>query len=938
MMFTSDGARILSWSVGGIVRVWDSTTGVLIYNLNADGGIPIRLSPDCTQILTSSDRTLRILDATTGTLMCDLTTNHMGEITRGVWSPDGAKIASGSRDCTLRVWETTTGHSIGKPLIGHNSAITSIEFSSNGTRIVSASHDHTVCIWDAATGAMIIGPLHGHDSSVVSVVWSPCDTQIVSRSANNTVRIWDATSGVLIGEPIGGNTDEVSFSPDGKHIMVYSTHYLFDYRHIWDLATGSLTAKLSAPPGTYIFDSAFSPDGTRVVTGCGDGMIRIFASTGALIGQPFSGHTETVSEVKWSHDGKRIVSSSNDRTLRIWDSTMDTSFDEPPADHASTITHVEFSDDGGRLISSSDDGTILVWDTTTGAVIGELPGGHGGVQQVLWSPDGSRMILAFQRDTSRLWDSFTFSLIGELNPNDRSFGTSVDWITFSEDGTRIVCGFRFSDVFCVWDSTTGVMIAQCLTPNRSEIARRFSPDGVWAVFAYSNGKHRIWDIDRGLPTGKLLAGPAGIREFSLEEYSEDPFSSECRLIVDNLNLIETKPIVVSALVEFSPDATRVVCSYGDCTLCIWDMATGVMAGKPLTGHTATIESVAFTPNGACILSWSHDGTIRMWDSCTGCLVGAPFMSHRLIVPPNAFTVPISMALSPDQAQLVSVSLIDPCMLRIWDSVTGASLGRQLAGHTKQITQVIWLPDGNRIVSSSNDGTLRLWDSTTAALIGKPLMGHTKPITSMALSPDGTKIVSGAHDCTLRVWNSTTGAAIGEPLVGHTSYITFVDFLPIGSRIVSGSFDSTLRLWDPIMGTAISEPLICHHSPIRSVAFSPDSKTMVSIGEEGEMYHWDVDTQKSLLGEMLPANSTSGSRRNELPLSIWRDGWVVGPGDQKLWWMPPSKRDGDYYIRVYSASNGRLAVGGGSRRLTLVDATAIVDRVYKGAHKGELELV
>ena len=65
---------------------------------------------------------------------------------------------------------------------------------------------------------------------------------------------------------------------------------------------------------------AFSPDGKRIASGSDDNTVRLWdADTGQPVGQPLTGHTDTVTSVAFSPDGKRIVSGSGDNTVRLWD-------------------------------------------------------------------------------------------------------------------------------------------------------------------------------------------------------------------------------------------------------------------------------------------------------------------------------------------------------------------------------------------------------------------------------------------------------------------------------------------------------------------------------------------------------------------------------------------------------------------------------------------
>ena len=64
---------------------------------------------------------------------------------------------------------------------------------------------------------------------------------------------------------------------------------------------------------------AFSPDGTRIVSGSDDKTLRLWdAKSGQCIGTPLKGHENSVWSVAFSSDGTRIVSGSQDKTLRLW--------------------------------------------------------------------------------------------------------------------------------------------------------------------------------------------------------------------------------------------------------------------------------------------------------------------------------------------------------------------------------------------------------------------------------------------------------------------------------------------------------------------------------------------------------------------------------------------------------------------------------------------
>ena len=66
-------------------------------------------------------------------------------------------------------------------LRGHEEGVSAAAFSPDGARIVSGSDDGTVRVWDAASGAELL-VLRGHEGLVVPAAFSPDGARIVSGS------------------------------------------------------------------------------------------------------------------------------------------------------------------------------------------------------------------------------------------------------------------------------------------------------------------------------------------------------------------------------------------------------------------------------------------------------------------------------------------------------------------------------------------------------------------------------------------------------------------------------------------------------------------------------------------------------------------------------------------------------------------------------------
>jgi WD40 repeat protein len=127
--------------------------------------------------------------------------------------------------------------------------------------------------------------------------------------------------------------------------------------------------------------------------------------------------------------------------------------------------------------------------------------------------------------------------------------------------------------------------------------------------------------------------------------------------------------------------------------------------------------------------------------------------------------------------------------------------------------------------------VRLWNPLTGTTVGGPLGGHRGGVTSLAFGiwqDDRPLLATGANDALVRLWDPLTGHAVGEPLFGHFGGITSVAFGKWeGDRLVlaTGATDGTVRLWDIPGLTCVAA--IHRRTSVNALAFTGEA---LAIGD------------------------------------------------------------------------------------------------------------
>ena len=259
-------------------------------------------------------------------------------------------------------------------------------------------------------------------------------------------------------------------------------------------------------------------------------------------------------------------------------------------------------------------------------------------------------------------------------------------------------------------------VLRTLHPRGKELIQiAFSPDGNWLVVGSRRGSLEegfystieLWLGPDWKPLGILYDVPLALSKLAFTPDSlalamaftspvyEDNFVQFLSTI--NWQVVDELETGTVLDVDFYPAGGMMSVSPNRYAVRIWDFNEEDWIFTQHTSFTGAITRMAFSPDAATFGTGHYDGEIRLWDIETA----------ELLVLMIAEEVIEDIGFSPDGRLLASGGSYQNQNVRLWDVSTGRLLNT-LGGHMDGVTQVLFSPDGQYLVSASYDGQLILW--------------------------------------------------------------------------------------------------------------------------------------------------------------------------------------------------------------------------------------
>jgi WD40 repeat protein len=653
-VFSPDSSKILTTSLDGTLRLWETATGREIISLNGHKGavLSVAFLPDNKRAVSGSiDGTAILWDVVTGQMIRSFVGNA-DCVNQVAVSPDGRWLATAGSDGTSRVWDISNGKEVAKlesRMLGE--PITSVAFSPDGK-------------WLATANLVAV-----HRGSADIKLWHTqtwAHERTISWSIDNTTFKQIGFRGVLT----------VTFSPDSKLLLGGGTGLKKDDQvaRIFDVNIGKQIIDYRSNLIGGFISAKFSPDARQFsVVGFGPRVDVVDTTTGKEITH-LPGHSNMVLSIDYSPDSKHLLSTSADGTaiLRSTPSSRNSTFTykstlasplQSKASVALTPT--------GFVVGSEGEG-IQAWNTSTGKMEGfaygrlkEHVGPPRGKGQADWKlfaklgftgefdrkiksernawretvfrpnesvftisaltslPGGKQVLFAASDHQLKLLD-LQSKKVNNLSA-DKGHKSYVTGLAVTPDGGVGISSGLDKAVY-LWDIKKGKLIQELEDSSAAEyVSASISADAQWAAAGGDDGVVRVWETAKKRLKYRLT------RKNS-EQYWSTVFSPDGKILATG----DTQQII------------------------LWDMNSGKIL-EELKGHQNAVLSLHFSADGQRLYSSSRDATIRVWDLKT---------KTNIVLPDNNGV-----------AQQIEIS-----------------------------------PDGSRLYAAGLDGSVRMWNTKTRTLI------------------------------------------------------------------------------------------------------------------------------------------------------------------------------------------------------------------------------
>ncbi|MBK6939288.1 MAG: hypothetical protein IPH13_03650 [Planctomycetes bacterium] len=574
--------------------------------------------------------------------------------------------------------------------------------------------------------------------------------------------------------------------------------------------------------------AAFTPDGTRIMSGGFDRTLRLWdARTGDELQRIVDLFGYAIGGITFCPDPRYVLVSDGANAF----GRFDLQEMKPVFRAIAAVDFFAVSADATRIAAfgPASNGIHVHDALTDGRLLRSFPIEKGVARSAAWNPDGKS--LAYGRQTKKGHMKYDGAIVFtsmdeepdvvELPVPDVLFAS----MTFSPDGTKLIGGATDGSIYVV-DTVAKTIITTKKVHEAVVIALRFSPDGKTLAVGSNDAHLSLVDASTFEVVQSIQAHATGVRSIG---YSPDgktivTGSFDSTLGLWNAETLEStfeahghqRP--VSCAIEVDAD-TLVTASYGGDVI-VWSKGMQERRTKVMGGF---VFQLAYAPQTRTLAAVGQDTFVALWsDAGRG--------EMRRIE--GGEVASLAGAFSQDGTRL-AVSFADGTVrvIRVED---GTELYR-VTHESKFVQGVVWGPGDQELWTAAS--TLFCWSGAD----GKPLRtieSPRAPIQSLKLSPDGHLLAVASADSRVHLYDRASGDEV-RAMVAAQGRVKDVAFSPDGRWLVSSAeSENDVAIWNVADGSRVNT-LTGHEAPTLGLSFSPDGSRLFTSSIDGVTIAWDT---------------------------------------------------------------------------------------------------
>jgi WD40 repeat protein len=239
-------------------------------------------------------------------------------------------------------------------VIKHSAAVDTVAFAASGRDVISGAVDGSVIV-TRENGTVMALP---SSAAGIDVVGFLADGRMVIADARRRLRVHDPSGVMLADLETQDRVAMLRMSSDGHHLVtVPDFTEKVSGPELWDMEHYRRSGLLTSPGQGQVYSARFVSM-EEVITGCGDGAIRLWDARTGELRQTYRGGSRFLVDATLSADGTMLVGGGGDGKLRFWERSSGRPLWTMPAHQSHLIgVHTE----GDSIVTRGFSGDIARW-------------------------------------------------------------------------------------------------------------------------------------------------------------------------------------------------------------------------------------------------------------------------------------------------------------------------------------------------------------------------------------------------------------------------------------------------------------------------------------------------------------------------------------------------------------------------------------------------